>query len=218
MGARGQVPVTVLTGLIAIGVALLVVLLQAPDRVLSSNSVFVSRELSSFRKPTTVCQPAERIPAATSALRVSLGALAHPGPAISSVIVSDGQIVTTGHRGAGWVGGAVAVPLQHILGAPATGTICFRLGFTVIPLEVAGGARSRAPPASANSDPLGGRVRIEYLAQGRQSWLSLAENVARRLGLGHSPSGTWIVLAIIAMAATAIALGASLLIREPPDG
>ena len=205
MGARGQVPVTVLTGLIAIGVALLVVLLQAPDRVLSSNSVFVSRELSSFRKPTTVCQPAERIPAATSAIRVSLGALAHPGPAISSVIVSDGQIVTKGHRGAGWVGGAVAVPLQHILGAPATGTICFKLGFTAIPLEVAGGARSRAPPASANGDPLGG-------------WLSLAENVARRLGLGHSPSDTWIVLAIIAMAATAIALGAWLLIREPPDG
>ena len=81
-------------------------------------------------------------------------------------------------------------------------------------MELAGNATHGALAATVNGRPVSGRMRVEYLARGNRSWLSLAKHVARRLGLGHAPAGTWIVLPLAALMATAVALGAWLLMRE----
>jgi hypothetical protein len=83
-----------------------------------------------------------------------------------------------------------------------------------MPVELAGNVAPRALAATVNGKPLRGRLRIEYLARGHRSWLSLAKHVARRLGLARTPSGTWIVLPLVAMMAIAVALGGWLLMRE----
>jgi hypothetical protein len=193
----------VLTGLM-IGV-----LLQSPDRVIASNSITVAGELSSDEPGTEVCQAGERIPALTDALRVSVAA--YLGSAVSLTVVHDGQAIARSHQPAEWVGGYVTFPLTAAIGAATKATICLTRDGRDLGLELLGGATRPAIAATANGAPLPGRLRVEYLAHGRRSWLSLAHTVARRIGLGHSPGGTWVVLVLIAMMAAAAALGAKLL-------
>jgi len=69
-------------------------------------------------------------------------------------------------------------------------------------------ARSRQGKA------LPGRFRIEYLRAASSSWWSQALTVARRMGLGRSPGGTWIVAPMIALMVAAIAVASRLILRE----
>lgn len=216
MTTRSRVAITLALGLGVIAVALVVVVLQSPDEVISSNSTVVTEELGLFREHTVVCQAEERLPAAAVAARVSLGAVAHPGPAVFVSFSQHGHIVATGHRGGGWLGDSLALPLTPRVAALADTTICLTRGPATLPVELAGGAAASARAATVNGKALPGRLRVEYLRHGQRSWLSLAEHVARRLGLGRSPAGTWIVLPLLAMMAAAIALGVWLLMREAP--
>jgi hypothetical protein len=203
-------------GFILITAVLGVILLQAPDGVLSTNSITVTQELGLFRERTTVCQANERLPASTAALRVSLGAIADVGPAVSVTVSHAGQGAARGHRSAGWNGSSLTVPLQPPVATPIDATICLTRGPGGMPVELTGNNAPTALAATANGKPLPGRMRIEYLRRGHRSWLSLAKRVARRLGLGHAPLGAWILLPLAAMMAIAVTLGAWLLIHEAP--
>ncbi len=55
-------------------------------------------------------------------------------------------------------------------------------------------------------------LRIEYLRPGPGSWWSLASAVARRMGLGRAPSGTWVALLPLALMSVAVALAAWLVL------
>ena len=73
------------------------------------------------------------------------------------------------------------------------------------------------PAAAAAHDgrrSLGGRLIIDYLRPGTSSWLSLAGEVAHRMGLGRAAAGTWIVFLALALLAAAIVLASRLLLRE----
>lgn len=216
MTTRSRVAITLALGLVLIVVALIVVVLQSPDVVISSNSTIVTEELGLFHEHTAVCQAEERLPAAAAAARVSLGAIAHPGPEISVSISQNGHIVATGHRGGGWLGASLVLPLTPRRAALADTTICLTRGPATLPVELTGGVATSARAATVNGKTLAGRLRVEYLRRGQRSWLSEAEHVARRLGLGRSPAGTWIVLPLLAMMAAAIALCVWLLMREAP--
>lgn len=214
MTTRSRVAITLALGLTLIAAALIVVVLQSPDEVISSNSTIVTTELGLFREHTVVCQEAERIPAAAAAVRVSLGAVAHPGPAVFVSFSDKGHIVATGHRASGWLGDSLALPLTRRVTTLSDTTICLTRGPATLPVELAGDVAPSASAATVNGKALPGRLRVEYLRRGQRSWLSLAEHVARRLGLGRSPAGTWIVLPLLAMMAAAITLGVWLLMRE----
>jgi len=214
MTARAKAAATLAIGLVVIVAALVAILLKAPDEVIASNSVTVGQELGFFHEHTTVCQARELIPASTTALRVSLGAVAHPGPAVSVTVSHEGGVAATGHHDAGWVSSSLTLPLGPRVRTPIAATVCLTRSSGGMPVEVAGNTAPAAAAATVNGRPLPGRMRIEYLAHGHRSWLSLAKGVTRRMGLVHTPSGGWIVLPLAVLMTIAAALGAWLLIRE----
>lgn len=216
MSKRAQVAITLAAGLAVIAAALLAVVLQAPRRLIATNGVAPVATLIEFRPHTTVCQGDESVPAGTDALRVSAGA--YIGPAVFVTLQRGGHTIARGHRESGWVSSSLTLPLSPASAAASTATICLRrdnggLAAAIFGSETAG----PLPAASANGRALTGRMRVEYLARGSRSWLSLAHFVARRMGLGHAPSGGWIVLPLAAMMLIAVALGGWLLIREPAE-
>jgi hypothetical protein len=199
-----------------IAAALFAVLLQSPRRVIATNRISATTELTEFRRHATVCQGAERIPAGTEALRIS--AAAYIGPRISLVVRSGTQPVSRGHQASGWVSSSLTLPLRPALKTGAEATICLtrdsgRLAAGVLGGETLGGL----PVATANGAPLSGRMQVEYLARGNRSWLSLAHYVARRIGLDHAPSGGWIVIVLVAITFGTVGLAGWLLLREAPD-
>jgi hypothetical protein len=205
---------TLAVGFAIISTVLLVVLLRVPDAVISTNSVAARQELGLFREHTTVCQADERLPASTSALRMSLASIARVGPAVLVTVSYGGQIVARGHHTAGWVSGSLKLPLQPTVTTPIDAKLCLTRGPTPVPVELGGSAVPSALAATTDGKPLPGRMRVEYLRRGHRSWLSLATPIARRLGLGHVPGGTWTVFPLALLMGIAVTCGAWLLIRE----
>jgi hypothetical protein len=201
-------------GFALIAAALVWLLLQTPKAVISSNYVTVTQELGLLREHTKVCQTGERLPAGTEAIRVSMGAIAHVGPAVSATVSHEGHSVASGHHDAGWVSSSLTLPLRPPVEKPVDATICLTPGRIGMPVELIGNMAPRDLATTVNGTPLSGRMRVEYLTHGHSSWLSMARHVARRLGLGHSPSGTWIVFPLVALMALAVTLAAWLLLRD----
>jgi hypothetical protein len=199
-------------GFVLITSVLLVVLAQAPRVLISTNYVSTEQALGPFARGAMVCQAGERVPASTTALRISLEG--QVGPAVYVTLSHGQQLVSGGHLNAGWVSDSPTFPLQPPVATPVDAKICLTRGPGGMRVELAGNATHGALAATVNGRPVSGRMRVEYLARGNRSWLSLAKHVARRLGLGHAPAGTWIVLPLAALMATAVALGAWLLMRE----
>jgi hypothetical protein len=216
MTPRKQVAVTITVGFAVIVIVLLVVLLQTPSTPISSNAVTVERELGLFSGRATVCQKDERLPVSTSALRMSL--VSYIGPEVSVTVLHAGRVLAAGRRAGGWVSSFLTLPLHPAARASQYVEICLTRSPGNRAVGLFGNSAPRALAATSNGQPLPGRLRIEYLKPGSESWLARATSVARRVGLGHSPSGTWIVLPLASLMAAAIALGAWLLLREAQNG
>lgn len=212
MTKRHPVAITLAVGFALITALLIGTLVQTPDEIIATNTTALATEVGLFSRPSTICQANERIPASTTALRVSL--VAYIGPAVSVTVSHGGHLLATGHHDAGWVSGSLTLPLKPPVASPTDATICVTGASAALPVAIFGDGTPRDSAATINGELLPGRMRIEYLAPGHRSWLSLATDIARRLGLGHAPSGTWIVLPLAAMMALAVALGAWLLMRE----
>jgi len=178
-------------GVLLIAGLLLGVLLQSPARVIASNSVTVEGELGPVESGTEVCQAEERLPASTQALRVSVAA--YLGPAVSLTVRREGTIIARGHHSAEWVSGSLTFPLSPEIRTATNATICLTRDRRDLALGLLGGVSRPAVAATSNGTPL-------------------AHTVVRRMGLGHSPGGTWVVLLVLAMMAAACALAARLLI------
>jgi hypothetical protein len=212
MNSRTKAAITLAAGLLVIAAALLAVLLQAPRKVTGSNEIATVGELVSFRPQMTLCQGDELLPASTEAVRLSVAA--YIGPAISITVSHGGQTLAVGSRGRGWVSSSLTLALRPALKAPSEVTFCLRRDHTRLVAGVLGNATSVARAATVNATPLAGRMRVEYLAAGDKSWLSLAHHVARRMGLGHdSPSGGWIVVPLAVLMLSALALAGWLIVR-----
>jgi hypothetical protein len=212
MTTRKKVAITIGAGSALIVAVLLAVLLHAPNEPISTNSVAVQREIGLFSAHDVVCQSNERLPASTDALRMSL--IAYIGPAVSVTVSHEGRVIARGHHGGGWISGSLTLPLQPSVSSQTGARICLTRDSSALLAGLLGQATPTSLAAASNGQPLAGRMRVEYLTHGHGSWLSMAKHVARRLGLGHNPSGTWIVLPLAALMAIALGLGAWLLMRE----
>lgn len=210
--ARSRVTIVILFGLIAIAAILAHTLLQAPQIVIATNSVKVAGELAHFPPRTTVCQGGESLPASTQALRMSL--IAYVGPAVSVTVSEGDRIVATGHRGPGWVAGSLTIQLHPEAKRRTPADICLHRDPIDVPLGLFGNLSSAHRAATVDGRPLQGRIRIEYLARGRRSWLALTHDVIRRLGLGHEPHGGWIAIPLTAAMLAAVGAGIWVLRRE----
>ena len=196
--------------LVAIGVA--VVMSGSPVRIVGTSSAAMRTRIGFLQGRSGACQDGEALPKGTTAIRVALEAVV--GPRVSVTALSGGRVLARGAHGSGWTGADVTVPVGY-LARPATNAIvCVAVGQSREVIAMIG-QRSGAPSAATSAGgPLAGRMRIEYLGAGDRSWWSMVLPVARRIGLGRAPGGTWVVLLQALLMAAITTLASWLCLRE----
>jgi hypothetical protein len=200
-------------GLALMAVAILVALSRSPASVARTNAVPTQiTVIGSTTEGATYCQAREALPVGTSALRVWLDAAF--GPRVRATVSARGRQLTSGERGSGWTGGSVTIAVRPLPRTISGATVCVSFPLRDETLVIQGSA---APPASAarnGSQPLPGRIAIEYLHPGERSWASMAASIMRRLGFGRAAAGTWIAFLALALLAAVAAITTVAVLRD----
>jgi hypothetical protein len=199
-------------GLLLIGIAAAASLAHAPLVVAHENAPLTHATLVSTNTPTGACQAGEVLPRGTSAVRLGLTTVL--GPRVAVQVLSHGRVIARGVHGPGWAGASVAVGLRPLARTFAPVTFCFRMDLLNGFVSMLGWHTHRALAATADGKPLPGRMHLEYLRRGSESWWSMVLPIARRLGLGRPASGTWNAVLAAALALGLIALSSWLVVRE----
>jgi hypothetical protein len=207
-----QIKAALAIGLSLIALAATAVLSRAPLATLRANHAFSHTELVRTAEPAYACQTHEVLPSGTSAIRLGLTTVLGPRVAVSVLV--DGRPVTGGSHPPGWEGASVTVPVRPLHRRLAGTEVCIHLSLLNGPVTMLGWHTPQAVAAVGSGKRLPGRMHIEYLRTGRQSWWSMAMSVARRLGLGRVASGTWNALLVMVLATALVALSSWLLVRE----
>jgi hypothetical protein len=203
--------VTLIVGLALVAIAIAVVLSRSPLVVAGTNSIHASSTAEVLSGGSSACQPSGTIPEGTSAIRIS--ASQNIGPKVTLEALSGPSIVDRGERPAGWgVDETVTVPVKRVAHAIPNARICVAFGPVVEAVQINGVVLHTASVSGASATDV--RFAIEYLRPGSSSWWSLASTVARRMGFGHAPSGTWTVFLLLALTITIVAFASRLLLRE----
>ena len=209
----GRVRVALVVALTLMTIVIGVTLTRSPPSVAGSDFTPLIGSFTQLNGGARACQTHEALPQGASAVRVSL--YAGLGPRVTVKVLSGGRVLTSGVRGAGWRGESPTVPLRPVRQGASNVTLCFALGQTAEAVYLDGvGSSASDAVTSEGGQPLGGRMRIDYLKPGSRSWLSLAPSVARRAGLGHWPSGTWVTLFAVMLIAAVVAGALWLLVSE----
>jgi hypothetical protein len=204
--------VTLAAGLALTLIAIGVTLSSSPLVVAQTNGTPAGESIVEATNYAEACQADEVLPAGISAIRLTL--VSAVGPRVSVTALAGTHVLTSGVAGSGWTSGAVTVPVRPLARAVSHVRICFGLGPTVENVLIGGSKTSPAVAARSEGKPLPGRITIEYMRAGRSSWWSLASTVARHIGLGRAPSGTWIALLMLALMGAAVATASWLVVRE----
>lgn len=208
-----RVGVALAAGLALLAVALIVVLSGSPLVVARANPVPPNQPVLRAAGGTGVCQSGEFVPANVSAIRLTLVAVV--GPRVHVTVAGGGRTLTSGTKGSGWTSGAVTVPVAPLSHPVRAARICFYLGSSAESVEVGGSAAAAASAARTLSGRvLPGRFTIEYMKPGSSSWWSSVRTVARRLGLGHAPSGTWLAFILLLAMGAVVATASWLALKE----
>jgi Predicted membrane protein (DUF2142) len=179
---------------------------RPPLTAFATNSVKAEGSIATTKGNTTFCQSNETLPAGASAIRLSVGV--NVGPKVTVTVLSGSQVIAKGAQAAGWTGEQVTVPISPVPATVTGASVCIAIGAAVESIELAG---VKAPHPTGEAP---GKVRVEYLHPGNRTWLSMAGAVARRMGLGRSPSGTWIAFIPILLMLSALVLTSQLVLRE----
>lgn len=207
-----RVGAALIAGVALIAVALAWTLSRTPTVLARSNTPFTHQQIAGTTTPVGACQAHETLPRGTSAIR--LGLVAVIGPRVAVSVHSSSRLIAAGARGAGWEGGSVTVPINPAARGTTPVTVCFGLSAMNGTVQMFGVRTHDSPAVGQEGKRLPGRLHIEYLRPGRESWWSMALATARRLGLGRAASGTWNAVLVAALAATLIALSSWLVTRE----
>jgi hypothetical protein len=207
-----RLQVVAAAGLLAGMLAMALTLSEGPV-TLARVSTTQHTYLGSDTHTTIACQSGEVLPRQTTAIRLRI--FAYLGPRVTVHVLDAGHAIASGEHGAGWTGGVVSVPVRPL---PTTRTgvkLCFALFLNGIePGELVGEATTGPQAAQVRQGSVPGRVRVEYLRPGDSSWWSLALSVARRMGIGHAWSGTWLALLAGALMGGVMLVCARLMLRE----
>jgi hypothetical protein len=212
--ASPKVLFALVAGFVILAIALVVTFSHSPPSLAWSNYAPLRGSiLTTESGGGSACQGPLPLPADVSAVRISL--YDSQGPRVAVRVLAGNRVLTSGVRGAGWIGESPTVPLAPVRRSVAGARLCFALGQPAGIVALQGSAAS-GPEALSFAGAKGPRVRmrVEYLKPGTSSWWSQATPVARRMGLGRWPSGTWLALLVVALLATIAAGVAWLTARE----
>jgi hypothetical protein len=196
-----------LAGLVAL------TLTGSPPRVLLRAGPAPETVLTATTSSAVACQGGEVLPAATSAIRLSVTAFV--AAKVRVEVLSGAHVLTEGTRGPEWTGTSVTVPVRPLRQTESNVQVCVFVGPNSQPVYLLGSPTPTAQAARGSTGlPLSGRLHAEYLASGRNSWWGLILTVARHMGLGRVLTGTWVALLIAALVCAVGLLAAWVALRE----
>jgi hypothetical protein len=163
-----------------------------------------------------LCQPGELMPGDTGALRLAASVSGMGGPPLAVNIGGPHGPVSSGDLQAGWRSGRVSIPITRIAHAIPSVTVCVRNRGTRS-VEFGGSVPDGTFIVMLDGRALGGRIRIEYMRPGSETWLQLLSTLSYRVSLARSDLVRhWAALGALVLVLLAIALTAWTLIAEEP--
>jgi hypothetical protein len=201
---RTPAGIVLVVGMLAIASAATVILLQRSPRRSGANLTSNRGFVIPVPGGQQLCEPGELVPADTGAIKLTATPGGVSGPALSVDITGAGGRVGAGRLGGGWRAGAIRIPVSRVT-STVGGTVCVsNLGSQQV--DFGGSAPDSAYVIQIAGRPFDGRLRIEYLRPGRESWLQLVPALAHRFSLAksdllrHWAAPAALVLVLLAMA------------------
>jgi predicted membrane protein DUF2142 len=193
-----SVRVALTLGSLLLVAALLATLSRSPAVVAGSNSVAGDTHVATTRGNAVICQSHEVVPSGTVAVRLWVNTNVNPPTRV--VLRSGSRVISEGAQGPGRLTSVIAIPIRRVRHELADATVCFVFGRAVEPVRLIGG-----PLSGSTSGRAFFKIRLEYMHAGDRTWWSRALSVARHIGLGRAPAGTWVAaLPLTAMAVVAL--------------
>lgn len=206
-----RVKVATAGALVVIAVAIGLTLTQSPIAVSAVNTP-QQTVIALVDRPMTVCQLGETLPRGTTGVRLRMPSV--NGPRVTAELSVNGRLIAHGEHESGTTGAVVTIPVGPLPVAYSGVKLCFHLFLNGDETIAFVGAPAHMASVAGSSVQVPRRVRVEYLHPGSSSWWSLTTQVARRMGLGHAPSGTWVALFVLLSMIAVLALCSRLILRE----
>lgn len=210
---RRSVIAALAVGLVAIAIGIIAVLAHSPLTVAGTNSVPRKDYIELEEKgKLSNCQPAGVIPQGTSAIRFGIEGL-HFSPAVTARVLVGSGVLREGHQIAGGPSiPNVTVPITRLARAVDGSRICATVGPAVEPIRFYGTPKHTAAPAT---NPLQeATLHIEYLRPDTKSWSSFVPSIVKHMGLGHAPSGSWVVFLLLILMLSVIVVVVRVTLEE----
>jgi Predicted membrane protein (DUF2142) len=199
--------VALIAGLALIAAAAALTLSRAPLVLTGTNSVAEAEVIAATRGPFSACQSGEVIPQGTTAVRLWLEA--NIMSSLRVRVLAGSRTVAVGSRAGGELEKVATVAITRVPRTLEHAQLCFSITRSVQGVELLGG-----PPSRRVSGEPANKLRVEYLRSGPSSWWSLIGPVARRLGMGRAPAGSWVALIPLALMGLAVLLVSGTIVRQ----
>jgi hypothetical protein len=202
-------------GLLAIAVAAIAILAQRQQRRSGTNGAADFGYVIAIHAGEQVCEPGELLPGDTGALRLRASSGGTLGPEVGATVADGhGRTVATGVLRPGWRTGMVTIATTRVAQTMPAAIVCLvNRGSQAIAF---GGS---VPDADfyvvLGGKPLNGRMRIEYMRPGRESWFSLAPTLVHRFSLAKADLVRhWAAAAALVLMLIAIVLATRIVLHE----
>jgi hypothetical protein len=209
------VRVVVGVGLLALLIVAVAVLAQRQQRRSGTNLTADAGYVIPLSAGEQVCEPEELLPGDTGALRVDADSGASPGGRLTaSISEASGRVVASGALRSGWHTGVVTIPVSRVPNTLSGATVCL-VNEGAHPIAFGGSVPDANFYVALGGKPLSGRLRIEYMRPGRESWFALAPTLVHRFSLAKANLVRhWAAAAAIVLLLLAVALATRTMLRE----
>lgn len=214
--APTPVRAVVALGLLALLLAALAVLLQSAQRRSGTNLTADTGFVIPVEPGELLCEPDELLPGDTGGLRLSASSGAEPGPRLDVTIAAGARRLASGGLAAGWRSGTITIPVS-VVHATQGATVCLvNRGSSRV--SFGGSVPDANFYVALGGKPLSGRLRIEYMRPGSESWLALLPALLHRFSLAKADLVRhWAAPAVLLLMVLAIALALRTILREEPS-
>lgn len=198
------VRVVLAVGLLAIAIAGTAILLRREHRRAGTNLTADAGFAIPLGPGQQLCEPGELLPGDTGALKLDASTNGLPGPRLSASLSGPSGPVSSGYLKAGWRSGTVSILVSRVPNTVSGATVCLsNLGSRQV--AFGGSVPDSGFFIQLAGKPLSGRLRIEYMRPGRESWLELLPTLAHRFSLAkadlvrHWAAGAALLLMLLAL-------------------
>ncbi len=209
--------VVVVLGLLALVAGALATLLQSAPRRAGTNLTANTGYVIPLQAGEQLCEPGELLPGDTGALRLSVssGGVA-PGPRLDVTIGVGTRSLATGRLAAGWHSGLLTIPVSRIRETQQGATICL-VNRGDHSISFGGSVPDADFYVVLGGKPLSGRMRIEYMRPGSESWFALLPTLTHRFSLAKADLVRhWAAPAALLLMLLAVYLAVRTIVRAEP--